>query len=158
MGKYKNQIPAPAKDPHKSPLSAKSKGLILLTLFNSLLLLFIYFGAMNLPIAVFPAGAITENPIYLGQMICVGYWAVFAGFLLAYLLYNRGFSRKNVTEDMLPGTWSQEQRTEYIEDSKRRFERSKWMLTVIIPFLVSIAADALYLFTWPIIQSLFNIS
>ena len=156
MGKYKNQGSAPASV--KRSISAKSKGLIFLTLINSFLLLFLYFGVMNLPIAIFQAGAITENPIYLGQAVCVGYWVIFAGFLMAYLIYNRGFSRKNVTEDMLPITWSQEQRTEYIEDSKRRFERSKWMLAVIIPFLVSIAADALYLFTWPIIQSLFNIS
>ena len=158
MGKYINQGLIPPQKPDKRSLSPKEKGLIGLTLLNSLILLFIYFGTVNLPIAVFPAGAITENPIYLGQLVCVGYWVIFAGFLIAYLLYNRGFSRKNMTEDMLPATWSQEQRADYIADGKRRSERSKWMLAIIVPFFVSIAADALYLFTWPIIQSLFNIS
>ena len=67
-------------------------------------------------------------------------------------------SQEEMTEDMLPATWSQEQRADYIADGKRRSERSKWMLAIIVPFFVSIAADALYLFTWPMIQSLFNIS
>ena len=158
MGKYFNQGLIPPQGHGKRSLSKKEKGQVALTLFISVVLLFIYFGTMNLPIAVFPAGALTENPIYLGQIVCVGYWVIFAGFLMAYLIYNRGFSRKNMTEDMLPATWSQEQRANYIADGKRRYERSKWMLAIIVPFLVSIAADALYLFTWPIIQSLFNIS
>lgn len=82
----------------------------------------------------------------------------FAGFLIAYIIYNRAFSRRDLTPDMLPRDWPIEQRVEYVEDGKRRLKKSQWMLSVIIPLLVPIALDALYLFTLPIIQSILGIT
>ena len=139
-------------------ISPRVKSLAISLVINSAILLFIYFGIMNLDLAVFPAGMLAPYPIYVGQIVYYAYWIVFAGFLIGYVAYNRAFTRKGITPEMLPDSWSDEQKQEYIADGARRQERSKWMLSVIIPLLVTIAADAIYLFTWPMIQSLFNFS
>jgi uncharacterized membrane protein (DUF485 family) len=120
----------------QKPLSPKTKRLAISLVINSLLLLFIYYGAMglNIPIVSF--------------VVTFGYMLVFGGFLIAYIAYNRAFSRKGMTPDMLPDSWSNEKKQEYIEDGVRRQEKSKWMLSVIIPFLITLMADALYLFVW----------
>ena len=124
------------KRPNVKPLSPKTKKLAISLVVNSLLLMFIYYGAMalNIPIISF--------------VVVFGYMLVFGGFLIAYIAYNRAFSRKDVTPEMLPDSWSDEKKKEYIEDGVRRKEKSKWMLSVIIPFLITLLADALYLFIW----------
>ncbi len=77
------------------------------------------------------------------------YSAVFAGFAFTYVIYNRGFSRRNVTLDMLPDEWPPEKKTEFIEDAKRRLERSKWMLTVIVPLIGIYAYELIDVFVVP---------
>ena len=114
-------------------------------IINSILLAVVYFSATGI-----------EQPI-IGTVVTIGYWAVFAAFLTAYIIYNRAFSRKNITTEMLPDTMSAAEKEEYVADGKRRLEKSKWMLSVIIPLLVTIALDAVYLFTWPMVQSLLNL-
>ena len=112
---------------------------------------------MSTNIVVIPAFVITAYPIMLGQIVYFTYWTVFAVFIIVYLVYNRAFRRKGITPDMLPDTMSAEEKEEYINDGKRRQADSKWMLAVIIPLLVTIGLDAIYLFTWPIVQNLFNL-
>ena len=63
------------------------------------------------------------------------YTVALAVTAFGYVIYNRGFSRKNVTLDMLPDEWPPEKKTEFIEDGKRRLENSKWVLTVLIPLI-----------------------
>ena len=53
--------------------------------------------------------------------------------------------------------WSEEKKQDYVNDAKLRLEKSKWMLAVIIPFMLTVLLDAVYLFTWPMVQNLFNI-
>ncbi len=122
--------------PEQKPLSPKAKRLAISLIVNSLLLMLVYYGAMglNIPIVSF--------------IVTFGYMLVFGGFLIAYIAYNRAFSRKGMTPDMLPDSWSNEKKQEYIEDGVRRQKKSKWMLSVIIPFLITLMADALYLFVW----------
>ena len=146
--------------PQSNPkeITPQAKRLAISLVINSALLLFIYFGVMDLDVIVFKAGVLAPYPIYIGQIVYIAYWAVFAAVLVAYIAYNRAFSRKGVTPDMLPDSWSAEQKEEYIADGVRRAENSKWMLSLISPLLVTIAADAIYLFTWPMLRSLFNLS
>ena len=133
-----------------TPLSPEKKRLVIPIAINSILLSAIYFGACY---------GITDRFLRpISYIVAVGYWVAFAGFLLAYVIYNRAFSRKNLTVDMLPRDWSAEQRSEYIEDGKIRLKKSRWMLSVIIPVAVPIALDALYLFTLPLIQNLLGIT
>ena len=133
-----------------TPLSAEKKKLLFTIAINSVLLSAIYFGACY---------GITDQFLHpISYIVTIGFWAAFAGFLMAYVIYNRAFSRKDLTVDMLPRDWSAERRAEYIEDGKRRLKKSRWMLSVIIPIAVPIALDALYLFTLPLIQNLLGIT
>lgn len=111
---------------------------------NSMILTVIYFGTMAL-----------DQPI-LSFIVTGGYWLAFAGFTIAYIMYNRGFSQKGITPEMLPDSWDTAKKTEFIEAAERRNKASRWMLAVIIPIMIPIALDAIYLFTWPIVQNLFN--
>ena len=122
--------------PEAKQLSPKTKKLAVSLVVNSLLLMFVYYGALGLNIPI------------LSYIVMYGYMLAFGGFLVAYIAYNRAFTRKGVTVDMLPDSWSDEKKQEYVEDGVRRAEKSKWMLSVIIPFLITILADTLYLFVW----------
>lgn len=122
--------------PEKKQLSDESVRLATSLVINSVLLLFVYYGAMAINIPI------------IASAVTIAYMVILGGFLIAYVAYNRAFSRKGITPDMLPDSWSQEQKQNYIDDGERRIKRSRWMLAVIIPFLVTFIADALYLFIW----------
>ena len=131
-------------------LSPEKKKLIISLAIVSIVSSAIYFGACY---------GINDPALFMVPIVApVVFWVAFAGFLAAYLIYNRAFSRKNVTVDMLPREWTAEQKENYLSDGKRRMEKSKWMLYIIIPIFVPIALDALYLFTLPLIQNLFGIT
>ena len=83
-------------------------------------------------------------------------YAAVGGVLgIAYLVYNKGFSGKGVTPEMLPDSMSLEEKKAFIEDSRRRLENSRWMLMILIPILLTFAADMVYLFIFPMIEGLF---
>lgn len=133
----KNNSPKPINYARaKKNVSPETKRKATILIISSLASLFIYYGltAINIP------------ALQLGVM--VAYMATFGITLVAYIAYNRAFTRKNVTIDMLPDTWSKEQKEEYIADGERRLKKSEWMLMVIIPLLVTFAAEAMYLFVW----------
>ena len=90
------------------------------------------------------------------EITFIVYIVVFAAFAFSYVIYNRGFSRRNLTPEMLPPSWSYEKKTEFIEDGKTRLVKSKWMLTVLIP-LIAIAGYLLIdLYVLPNIVKLFS--
>ena len=90
-----------------------------------------------------------------GYIVFWCYAAAVTALSFGYVIYNRGMSRKNVTRDMLPDEWSEEQKSEFVEDGKRRLEKSKWMLMFIFAFVVSFAVDILELFVFPFFEGLF---
>ena len=63
------------------------------------------------------------------------YTALLAVTAFGYVIYNKGFSKRNITMDMLPDEWSPEKKTEFIEDGQRRFEKSKWVLLILLPLI-----------------------
>lgn len=133
----KNNSPKPTNySKVKKNISPKAKKRAGILIISSLASLFIYYGltAINIP------------ALQMGVMIT--YMAAFGIFLVAYIAYNRAFSRKGITIEMLPDTMTREQKEAYIKDGERRLERSEWMLMVIIPLLVTFAAEAMYLFVW----------
>ena len=119
---------------------------IALIAFNSLILTVVYFGFVQM-----------GNPI-ISPVVMIGFWVAFAVMLIVYVVYNRGFTQKGITREMLPDTWTEEKKTEYLEGIAKRQKRSGWMLAVIIPLMVPIALDAVILFTLPIIQSLLGLN
>ena len=74
-----------------------------------------------------------------------------AAVTLYYVIYNRGFTGKNVTPAMLPDTMSFEEKQAFINESRERLQKSKWALTVLIPILLVFAVDIIYLFLVPIL-------
>ena len=120
----------------KANVSPKSKRKAIILILGSLLSLFIYYGV----------GATNIPALQMGVM--VAYMAAFGILLSAYIIYNRAFSRKNVTPEMLPDHWSADEKQSFIRDGEERVKKSEWMLMIIIPLLVTFAAEAMYLFVW----------
>ena len=119
----------------RKPLSDETKKQFWAIIALTFVFLVIYYGA----------------PVFLPELelvVMVIYMVAFAAVLVGYIAYIRGFVNKDVTEDMLPDTWSQEKKTAFLEGEKRRAEKSRWMLVLIIPFAVVFMAEALYLFVW----------
>ncbi|MBR4032908.1 MAG: hypothetical protein IKJ07_09275 [Clostridia bacterium] len=141
----------------KKVISPEAKKRALLLAVNVITFTIIYFVAINLNVIVLPA-SLLGFPIFLAHVVTILYWVALAVFLIVYIAYNRAFSRKGITVEMLPDTWTAEQKTEFVENGQRRLENSQWMLSVIIPLIVPIMLDAIYLFTWPIIENLFSLN
>ena len=85
-----------------------------------------------------------------------GYMIALALLVLIYIFYNRGFSRKGVTVEMLPDEWSEEKKEEFVADGVRRLKKSKWMLVLIISFLITFLIEAMMLFVTPMFSGLFD--
>ena len=81
------------------------------------------------------------------------YFALTIIFSFSYIIYNRGFSRMSVTPEMLPASMSPEEKEEFIENGKVRLEKSKWMLLIIFPLLMTFIFDIVGIFLLePIIE------
>ena len=84
------------------------------------------------------------------------YFALTIGFCVVYILYNRGFSRMNVTPEMLPSSMSIEEKEAFIHDGKVRLEKSKWMLLIIFPLLMTFILDVLGIYILEPLMSFAN--
>jgi len=97
-------------------------------------------------------GTVTAFAVYrLAADLSLGfvfwiYVGITTALALAYIIYNRGLSRRGVTIDMLPDTMSPSEKEEFIADAERRMKRSKWMLALLIPFVFTFLFDAVELF------------
>lgn len=129
-----------ADEAENKPMTASVKKRMWTTVALTFVLLAIWFGCIAF------AYASHNSALLYGVMIA--YFVVFAALLITYLAYNRGFVNKNVTEDMLPADWSREKKQAFLEGNRTRAEKSRWMVTVIIPFVIVFLAESLYLFVW----------
>lgn len=129
----------------RKPVSPDARKRAILLAVNTLILAFIYFASQNI-----------GKPL-LSMIITGVYWLILAVFAIVYVAYNRAFSRKGMTVDMLPSEWTLEQKQAFIDDGNARLEKSKWMLSVLFPFMITVLLDAVYLFTWPMVQGLFGL-
>ena len=125
--------PTPNHSPEKKPISPEVKRRFVAVLVLTMVLLILYYGGMAI-------GLVRE--------IMIVYFVAFGLLLVGYLAYNRGFVNKNVTEADLPFDWPAEKKRAFVEGNRRRAEKSRWMLTLIIPFVLVFMAEALYLFVW----------
>lgn len=114
-------------------MTRDAKRRLLATAGLTLLLLVIWYGCMAAALA---------------KAVMIAYFLVFAVLLVSYIAYNRGFVNKDVTAEMLPADWSEEKKQTFLQNEKLRVQKSRWMLTVIIPFVIVFMCEALYLFVW----------
>ena len=88
------------------------------------------------------------------QTIMFVYMVLAAVVILGYVIYNRGFSRRGVTAQMLPDSWSDEEKERFIADGKRRLNASRWMLYPIFAFLFTFAMEIVELIVVPFFKGL----
>lgn len=93
----------------------------------------------------------TDNTFW-SFLVMVTYMALLLGFGLAYLIYNRFLYRKGITPDQLPEEWSAEQKCAFLADGERRLRRSRWMMLILIPLLVTFMIDTFDLFILDLIR------
>ena len=74
------------------------------------------------------------------------YMVLLIGFLLGYLIYNRFLYRKNINFEDLPDTMSAEEKHAFIEDGKARLHKSKWVMLIVLPLVITFLVDAFDLF------------
>ncbi len=126
----------------KKPNPNKKKNIVRLLLTAALSLVLLLFYRVMLLSQYFP-------------IVMWSYMIILTVLIVVYIVYNRGFSRKGVTEDMLPEDWDIERKQSFVQSGKDRMERSKWMLMLIIAFLVTLLADAIELFVVPMVSNWF---
>ncbi len=90
------------------------------------------------------------------KLVLISYMSIATATILAYVIYNRGFSRKGLTPEMLPDTMSAEQKEEFIEDGKRRLRKSRPLLIVVVAFAFTFLVDVIELFGIPFIKDIFG--
>ena len=125
----KNGVPAK----ESVPMDRETKRRLWATVGLTVLLMVIWYGCIAAALA---------------RAVMIAYFAVFTVLIIIYLAYNRGFVNKDVTIEMLPADWSEEKKQTFLANERIRAQKSRWMLTVIIPFLVVFMCEALYLFVW----------
>lgn len=124
---------------NKEKLSKKSVVTLCATVGMALLLLAFYYFSMNFEFFRF---------------VMWGYMIALAALVIAYIIYNKGMYLKGVTEEMLPDEMSLEEKRALIDGAKRRLERSKWMIMLIIGFISTFAVEAVLLFVLPWIEGM----
>ncbi len=114
----------------RKPITKEAKKTAMLLLMNTMLALLIYFGC-----------------------IALGFSAIFFVFitlaavlLLVYVIYNQGFVLRGATPEMLDESLPMEERQAMIDKAAARYSSSRWMMTVIIPLIVAVLADAIYIY------------
>ena len=94
---------------------------------------------------------------YFFEIMLVIYMVLATVAILAYVIYNRGFSRRGVTEDMLPDTMSAEEKRQFIADGERRLKKSRPLLIVIFAFAFTFIYDVFELIAIPFFKGLFRL-
>ena len=130
--KNRPQLPE-QKGKEPKPMTPEAKKRLWTTVTLTFVLLFIYYGCIAMGWA---------------KAVMIAYFVAFTALLVAYLAYNRAFVNKDVTVDMLPDEWSEEKKQSFVDGNRIRAEKSRWMVMVIIPFVVVFMCEALYLFVW----------
>ena len=86
---------------------------------------------------------------YYPQATLIIYMAAATVLVFTYVIYNRGFSRKGITADMLPLSWDDEKKTEFLESAEKRMKKSKPLLVAIIAFLFTFFVEIMELMVIP---------
>lgn len=122
-------------------MKPESKKLMLYLLANTVLMMALYFAIPALT--------------HFSYMPLI-YLLAGAGLGIYYVIYNRGFAGKGATPDQLPDTMTLVEKQKFIDDSRERMKKSRWVLTVLLPIILTFLADMIYLFVFPYFESLFS--
>ena len=82
----------------------------------------------------------------LWKIAVIAYVAIASILIIAYFIVNRAFTGSGVTYEMLPDTMTQKEKEEYLADVADRERRSRPMLMVIFPVIITLLVDLFRLF------------
>ena len=139
----------PRKQPEPKKATKQDKLLFWLVLGCSAVSTLIYFTLVEL--SKHMESLITAQVMGIGVMVF--YAVAGAASLFTYIIYNRGFTRDNITPEMLPDTMSEQQKAEFIQSGKDRKRKSKWMIIVIFALFLPLAVDFIVLVAVPTLLS-----
>ena len=116
--------PAPAGRPKtvREAFARLNKKLLLLLLVNCIVFIGIYRFLIS-----------TAFTFTVQKVVVITYMVAAAVLILVYVIYNRGFSLRGVTTDMLPDTMTEK-------------EKDDCMMTFIVPILLALLIDLLDMF------------
>lgn len=106
-------------------------------------------GVLFLSTVVSIALYYTLNNLWGGVLIpyVIGLYVAAAGTLiLAYFIYNRAFTGRGVTYEMLPDAMSDAEKRKYLADVAERERKSRWIIMVIFPIIIPLMIDMLKIF------------
>ena len=145
-GMLPNQPQRPQKE--RKPATKQDKLWLALVLGCMTVSTFVYFFLIALSEGM--ESLRTAQILGIGTM--VAYAAVGAGFVFAYVIYNRAFTRDGITPEMLPDTMSEQQKADFIQSGIDRKRKSKWMIVVFLALLCPLAIDFLILTAIPTLR------
>ena len=140
-----NQPREERKPRERKPATKEQKLLFGLMLGCSVVSTLLYFGI----VALSQHMESLRTAQIMGIGIMVLYAVIGAGFLIAYIIYNRAFTRDNITPDMLPDTMSEHEKLAFIQSGVERKRKSRWMIVVLFAAFVPLAIDFLILTAIP---------
>ena len=88
-----------------------------------------------------------QNRVYWASPVL---YTAAAVLFLVFFFVNRGFSRDVVPRESLPDDWTEERKTQYIEEDRTRKEFARKIMVVMVPVLLVVAVDMLSLFVLPL--------
>lgn len=87
---------------------------------------------------------LTSTPLWM--ITVIAYISIASVLIIAYFIVNRAFTGSGVTYEMLPDTMTHKEKEEYLADVVDRERRSRPMLMVIFPVIVTLLVDLFKLF------------
>ncbi|MBQ2716067.1 MAG: hypothetical protein IJF21_04635 [Clostridia bacterium] len=87
---------------------------------------------------------LTSTPLW--KVAVLAYIIIASVLIIAYFIINRAFTGSGVTYEMLPDTMTHKEKEEYLADVADRERRSRPMLMVIFPIIVTLLVDLFRLF------------
>ena len=80
------------------------------------------------------------------KLAVIAYVAVASILIIAYFIINRAFTGSGVTYEMLPDTMTHKEKEEYLSDVAERERKTRPMLMVIFPIIITLLVDLFRLF------------
>ena len=87
---------------------------------------------------------LTSTPLW--KVAVLAYIVIASVLIIAYFIINRASTGSGVTYEMLPDTMTHKEKEEYLADVADRERRSRPMLMVIFPIIVTLLVDLFRLF------------
>jgi len=90
------------------------------------------------------------------SIITIVYYVIITVLLLVILFLNRGFSKQELTPDMLDEGTPPEEAARICETVNRQKQYAKRLMTVLFPFVFAVFLDIIYLFYGDMLASVFS--